>query len=246
MLITSLKPPFRLWLLALVAALLILTGCNAATNQPTLIQSQEWLMDKTGHASLQEVRASPDWQPMARWQSWGYGPETIWIRTKLKAAAHDTRTSWIVQIKPPYLDYLTLYDPSANLVLRSGDKTYLADGALTSTHLLKPEPRRAALPPARCRFREPWLGGSTPPWRPPCPSSGTSRRWASQPASSHSPAAGWRSGGHRPRCVRVKPPALPIRHWRSASTRPSGLRPARRRAGRRWHPPGPGPGCRFR
>lgn len=32
------------------------------------------------------------------------------------------------------------------LVLRSGDKTYLADGALTSTHLLKPEPRRAALP----------------------------------------------------------------------------------------------------
>jgi signal transduction histidine kinase len=133
-LITSLKPPFRLWLLALVAALLILTGCTAATSQATLIQSQEWLMDKTGHASLQEVTASPDWQPMARWQSWGYGPETIWIRTKLKAAAHDTRTSWIVQIKPPYLDYLTLYDPSANLVLRSGDALPPNDDSLASIY----------------------------------------------------------------------------------------------------------------
>ena len=125
--------PKRLWLLAMATALLLsLVGCKAPENKPQLIESQEWLMDKTGHATLKDVTASTDWQPMTPWQSWGYGPETIWIRTKLRSAKPDARTSWIVQIRPPYLDYLTLYDPSANLVLKSGDALPPNDDSLAS------------------------------------------------------------------------------------------------------------------
>lgn len=97
-------------------------------------------MDKTGKATLQDVIASTDWQPMKPWQSWGYGPETIWIRAKLKAAKPNTRTPWIVRVRPPYLDYLTLYDPSEHLVLHSGDAMPPNDDSLASINFTFPIP----------------------------------------------------------------------------------------------------------
>ena len=104
-----------------VASLLSLAGCVASKEEPQLIQSQAWLMDKTGTATLQDVVLRGDWQPMSGWQGWGYGSEPIWIRTTLKAAEPDARSPWIVRVRPAYLDYLTLYDPSTGRVMRSGD-----------------------------------------------------------------------------------------------------------------------------
>lgn len=89
-------------------------------------------MDKTGHSNLQDVAKSTEWQPMTGWKSWGYGHETIWIRAKLKAAEPNTRTPWVVRVRPPYLDYLTLYDPAAELVLHSGDALPPIDDNLAS------------------------------------------------------------------------------------------------------------------
>ena len=89
-------------------------------------------MDKTGTATLQDVVLRGDWQPMRGWQGWGYGSEPIWIRTTLKAAEPDERLPWIVRVRPAFLDYLTLYDPSTGRVIRSGDALPPNDESLSS------------------------------------------------------------------------------------------------------------------
>jgi hypothetical protein len=116
----------------LVASLLTLAGCNASKEGPQLIQSQAWLMDSTGTATLQDVALRDDWHPMRSWHGWGYGPEPIWIRATLKAAELDERSPWIVRVRPAYLDYLTLYDPSTGMVMRSGDASPPDDDSLGS------------------------------------------------------------------------------------------------------------------
>ena len=78
-------------------------------------------MDASGLATVQDAQSATDWQDLPEWKSWGYGKETVWLRLQLKAAAQDTGTPWAVRVRPSYLDYVTLYDPAAKLVLRSGD-----------------------------------------------------------------------------------------------------------------------------
>ena len=113
----------------------MLTGCNAPENNPQLIASQEWLMDKTGKASLEDVQASTEWQPLPEWKTWGYGPETIWVRLDLRGSDTVTTSPWVVQVRPPYLDYVTLYDPVNGLEQRSGDALPPNDTELATINL---------------------------------------------------------------------------------------------------------------
>ncbi len=78
-------------------------------------------MDASGQASLQDVQNTTDWVPLPEWKSWGFGRETVWVRLVLNAAPQETRTPWVVRVRPAFLDYVTLYDPCAGLVLRTGD-----------------------------------------------------------------------------------------------------------------------------
>lgn len=113
---------FRLCLGALLLVFL-LAGCQpaekAANDDP--VMAQQWLMDKSGTATLQEVQSATHWQPLPEWKSWGYGPETIWVRLDLRASETPSTMPWVVQVRPPYLDYVTLYDPANGLEQRSGD-----------------------------------------------------------------------------------------------------------------------------
>lgn len=119
-------PPSLLgrWL-GFLALCCLLMGCQptartaSASDNPVL--SQQWLMDKSGAASLQDIQAATDWQPLPEWKTWGYGPETIWVRLDLRAVKVDTPSLWVVQVRPPYLDYVTLYDPVNGLEQRTGD-----------------------------------------------------------------------------------------------------------------------------
>ena len=120
-----------------LAAAIFLCGC-----QPTLssertnpIRAQQWLMDKTGNASLQDIQAATDWQPLPEWKTWGYGPETIWVRLDLRASDMPTTSPWVVQVRPPYLDYVTLYDPVNGLEQRSGDALPPNDTELATINL---------------------------------------------------------------------------------------------------------------
>jgi signal transduction histidine kinase len=123
-----------LWLrTCLLVWLCSLTWPSLALDNP--VSAKEWQMDITGKASLAAVQASADWQPLPDWKSWGYGPEVLWIRLRLKAAATDTTTPWVVQVRPAYLDYVTLYDPANGLVQRSGDALPPHEAELGSINL---------------------------------------------------------------------------------------------------------------
>ena len=127
---------FRLCVGALLVVFL-LTGCQPAENatSDSLVRSQQWLMDKSGTASLEDIQSATDWQPLPEWKSWGYGPETIWVKLDLRASDKVTSSPWVVQVRPPYLDYVTLYDPVNGLEQRSGDALPPNDTELASINL---------------------------------------------------------------------------------------------------------------
>ena len=108
--------------LLLCTFLLLVSGAVAdqSASQP-LVQSRQWRMDKTGIETLQDVAKASDWQDLPEWNSWGFGTETIWVRLQLKAAEPDTQMPWVVRVRPPFLDYVTLYDPATGRVTRTGD-----------------------------------------------------------------------------------------------------------------------------
>lgn len=113
---------FFRWL-TLLCTCLALVACAPASDTPpqSLVVSQQWHMDATGKATLQDIEKATDWQELPDWNSWGFGQETVWVRLRLKAGGEDPRASWIVRVRPAFLDYVTLYDPATGLVLRSGD-----------------------------------------------------------------------------------------------------------------------------
>ena len=108
--------------LSLCTFLLLVGGAVAdeSASQP-LVQSRQWHMDKTGLETLQDVAKVNDWQDLPEWNSWGFGTETIWVRLQLKAAGQDAQMPWVVRVRPPFLDYVTLYDPATGRVTRTGD-----------------------------------------------------------------------------------------------------------------------------
>jgi two-component system, sensor histidine kinase LadS len=128
---------FRIWLCAWVAVCLLLVGCQRAetTSESSQLKSKQWWMDKSGQATLSDAQAATGWQPLPEWKSWGYGPETIWVRLDLRSVSHATASPWVVQVRPPYLDYVTLYDPVNGLEQRSGDALPPHDSELASINL---------------------------------------------------------------------------------------------------------------
>ena len=108
------------WRLVFIGFLLCLGGCTPSSPEK-LFDSAQWWMDVSGLATLKDVQQVSNWQALPEWKSWGFGTETVWIRMQVKAARPDERTPWVVRVRPPFLDYVTLYDPAAGLVLRSGD-----------------------------------------------------------------------------------------------------------------------------
>lgn len=78
-------------------------------------------MDPTGQQTLQHAESATDWQPLPEWKSWGFGPETVWVRLRLQAAEANAPEVWAVRVRPPILDYVTLHDPATGRVLRTGD-----------------------------------------------------------------------------------------------------------------------------
>ncbi len=109
--------------LLLLCASLWLVACAPGTTpeQKSLVESAQWRMDDTGQAALQDAEKATDWQHLPEWKAWGFGKETVWVRLQLRAAQEGTQTPWVVRVRPPVLDYVTLYDPASGLVLRTGD-----------------------------------------------------------------------------------------------------------------------------
>ena len=135
------RPPaaslLRLWFWTWAVVCVLLGGCSRPETSldQERVKSQQWLMDKSGSATLSDVQAASNWQPLPEWKSWGYGPETIWIRLDLRASDMVTSSPWVVQVRPPNLDYVTLYDPVNGLEQHTGDALPPNDTELASINL---------------------------------------------------------------------------------------------------------------
>lgn len=129
---------FCAWVWAIPLSLLLLTGCQGSVGGvPTdLTLSKTWRMDASANATLQDVEKATDWQRLPEWNTWGFGKEPIWVRLRLKAATAESHMPWVVRVRPAFLDYVTLYDPAAGLVLRSGDALPPAGENLASINFM--------------------------------------------------------------------------------------------------------------
>lgn len=123
------------WRLAVVALLVLLPGCaeleDSRKSAPPWLQSQGWKI-ATGTASLRDAQTANDWQSLEGWRSFGYSPEPVWVRLRLRAAEDDSSKPLVVRVRPAFLDHLTLYDPAAGLELRAGDALQPSDDDLGS------------------------------------------------------------------------------------------------------------------
>ena len=141
-------PLFLSRFVLLICASLWLTACApvSAPQQPSLVESAQWRMDPAGHETLQDAEQATDWQPLPEWKAWGFGPETVWVKLQLPAADTDWQALWVVRVRPPILDYVTLHDPTAGLVMRTGDAVPPASDDMGSINFSMQIP---ALPHAR-------------------------------------------------------------------------------------------------
>lgn len=125
-----------LLMLSMLGGLLHPACANASDGNPPIVESMAWWMDTSGQADLGVVQHVADWTPFSGWKSWGFGPEPVWVRLRLRAGTANTLIPWIAHVRPSYLDQLTLYDPAAGLVWHGGDAVPMDDevlGAITFT-----------------------------------------------------------------------------------------------------------------
>jgi hypothetical protein len=116
-----------LWLQASHAA-----ASDMSSSAASLVKALASWEDRSAQGGLPEAMAAGDWQGFSGWKSFGFGAGPIWVRLHLKAAETADGAPWVVLVRPPFLDKLTLYDPATKLVQQLGNANSLADDALRS------------------------------------------------------------------------------------------------------------------
>lgn len=89
-------------------------------------------VDKSSSASINTITEQTEWQPFTGWKTWGFGPEPIWIRIELPASPNSNEKSKVLVVHPPFLDYVTFYDPIFGTVSKAGDYLPEKNDALSS------------------------------------------------------------------------------------------------------------------
>lgn len=79
------------------------------TGEQPLAGRMEWLEDESTHMTLDEVRHSGDWTPLAGMPNAGYTSSAIWLRLRLQQPSSDI--DWILSIDDSLLDEGRLYIP---------------------------------------------------------------------------------------------------------------------------------------
>lgn len=132
-----------IWLLAFVPWLAAQSAQSTVPDPQTtstgLMTDVQWLSDPAGALTLQEVQALDlqQWRPIQLPLVRGYTSEVTWVRLTLQpveASFMDKRQShaaplqpedlsnpWVLRIRPPYLDHLTVFDPLQAAPIVVGD-----------------------------------------------------------------------------------------------------------------------------
>ncbi len=117
-------------LLALVIWLWFVTT-NMALATTTQATFAGWL-DESGAATVETVKTQARWENFSGWKSWAYGPEPVWLRVQIPAVALKEAPSFVLTVRPPFLDKVTFYDPFFGVEKKAGDFYPAKDDALGS------------------------------------------------------------------------------------------------------------------
>jgi signal transduction histidine kinase len=117
-------------LLALVLWLWLVTPnmALATTAQATFAG---WL-DESGSATVETVQTQAKWENFSGWKGWAFGSEPVWLRVQVPAVADRETPSFILTVRPPFLDKVTFYDPVLGVEKKAGDFYPAKDDALGS------------------------------------------------------------------------------------------------------------------
>jgi signal transduction histidine kinase len=112
--------------LALAAVIGLLGGCasgpGADRGPGSAVQAQGWWKDSSGRAELADVQQVTDWTPFSGLTTFGFGPEPVWFRLRIRAGGvdGDAPKLRVLRVLPSFLDELTFHDPTTGRVLRAG------------------------------------------------------------------------------------------------------------------------------
>ncbi|HET8704992.1 MAG TPA: 7TM-DISM domain-containing protein, partial [Pseudomonadales bacterium] len=87
----------------------LIAASLASVDYAYVAENAEYLMDRTGNLTLENVRASSAWQPVAAKQfNQGWTDDTIWLRIVVSNENYAER-SYILEIKNALLDQVVFY-----------------------------------------------------------------------------------------------------------------------------------------
>ena len=109
-----------------VATTLAWAGPSTAT--PTFAG---W-MDTQGNATIETVAQQATWEPFTGWEGWAYGSEPVWIKVHVPATTEPNAPSFILVVRPPFLDKVRFFDPFLGVEKMAGDHFPAKDDALGS------------------------------------------------------------------------------------------------------------------
>lgn len=118
---------------ALLAAL-CWAGCatlawaNSLTDAPTFAA---W-MDTQGSATIETVEQQAAWEPFTGWVGWAYGPEPVWVKVEVPSATQANAPSFVLIVRPPFLDKVRFFDPLLGVEKMAGDHFPAKEDALGS------------------------------------------------------------------------------------------------------------------
>lgn len=96
------------------------TSAPSTPLKPATIITSGWL-DPSGAATVHNVEKLAKWEPFTGWKSWGFGPESIWLRVKVPAGRSANEPPQILIVHPPFLDHVTFHDPATGALQLAGD-----------------------------------------------------------------------------------------------------------------------------
>ena len=115
------------------------TTPGAPSTSPTAYAG--WL-DREAVATVATLDQHARWESFEGWKNWSFGPEPVWLRVQVPAAAPDA-PPFILVARPPFLDQLDFYDPALGIHRRTGDFFTADDEALGHVYFTFEVPAQA-------------------------------------------------------------------------------------------------------
>ena len=127
---------------AAAACFLLVSASGSIASSPNtgspIVLSKSFWIEATGTADLSKVLDTADWQPYRGAKTFGFGPEAIWVKIRLRGAMPHDQPDWLIRVAPPFMDNVTIFDPAMGERMRAGRGIPIDEGAIAALTLSFP------------------------------------------------------------------------------------------------------------